>query len=274
MAERDAAWIEREYGTDKWPVFVRLIEEETAAAADGDSASRIFGRVLRRWRYLHAADSLRREQWLFDNRSVHVPLSVAYGAYSQLIVDAVLDACTERTQLVLELGCGPGHNLMNLWLQGGPRRVQYVGAEYTAAGRRAVDLLAALDPELSLHALAFDYHAPDLSTLSGFEHAVVFSAHSIEQIPYVPAALFDEIRGVATSVTALHFEPLGWQTGAGEGSSRAYAEQHDYNRNFVELLRDEERVGRLSIERLEPGVIGEAANSSTLVEWHSLKTPE
>jgi hypothetical protein len=272
---RDAAWIEREYGTEKWPAIVQMIEEEIAAAKPGESPARIVGRFMRRWRYAGRGGSLEQVEAIVDGTRVHVPLSVLFGSYAHLIADAVLDRCTPETDLVLELGAGPGHNLMAVWLRGGPAGATYVSAEFTEAGRRAAELLAALDPALRLRSLPFDYHAPDLSGLSGFRHAVVFTAHSIEQIPHLPAELFGAIRGVAESISAIHFEPVGWQLGAAhtqgrrEGSSRAYAEEHDYNRNFVELLREQERAGTLTIERLQPEVLGEPNNGTTIVEWHS-----
>jgi hypothetical protein len=188
------------------------------------------------------------------------------------VLDAVADACTDETDLVLELGPGWGWAVLSVWMTGGPRRALYVAAEYTEAGRRAAAKLAELDPRLDFRALPFDYHEPRLDGLGAREHAVVFSAHSIEQIPEVKPKLFEAIRGVAERVSCIHFEPVGWQLPgyAGEGSSSAYADQHDYNRNLVECLRAEAAAGRLVIDAVTPDVFGiNPANSTTVIRWHS-----
>ena len=52
------------------------------------------------------------------------------------------------------------------------------------------------------------------------------------------------------------------------GTSRAYAEHHDYNRDLLEVLRAEEAAGGLRIEAIEPDVLGlNPDNATTLVRW-------
>jgi hypothetical protein len=201
-----------------------------------------------------------------------VPLARAAveGALHTLIVDSVIDACTPETTLVLELGSGPGYRVLGTWLAGGPEAL-YVGAEYTAPGRDASELLAARDPQLRFRALPFDYYAPDLTSLGRHRHAVVFTAHSVEQIPSLPASVIDAIRGVADSVTVLHFEPVGWQfNGDTPGSSIAYAERHDYNRNLVDLLLDQEAAGNIEIlTSIRDVMANNPANSTSLIAWRA-----
>jgi hypothetical protein len=147
-----------------------------------------------------------------------------------------------------------------------------VAAEYTAAGRRASAALAELDPRLDFSAIPFDYHEPVLP-VDGHRHAVVYTAHSIEQIPKVRPELIEAIRGVADRVTCLHFEPVGWQVESQEreGSTLAYAEEHDYNRNLVEVLREAEAGGRIAIEILRPELFGiNPRNSTTVIRWTSV----
>ena len=155
----------------------------------------------------------------------------------------------------------------------------YVGAEFTASGCRAATRLAALEPSLRFTSLPFDYRNPGFPVLDGLRHAVVFTAHSIEQIPYVSVDLFAAIRGIAKRTTCLHFEPVGWQvresdgnTGSGQpGSSRAYASGNDYNLNLIEMLRRAENEGILDVDHVSTEVIGvNPSNATSVIRWSSL----
>jgi hypothetical protein len=93
--------------------------------------------------------------------------------------------------------------------------------------------------------------------------------------PEVKPELFEAIRGVAKRVTCIHFEPVGWQIAgyAGQASSSAYAEQHDYNRNLVECLTAEADAGRLVVDYIRPDVFGiNPENSTTIIRWRSGET--
>jgi hypothetical protein len=267
---RDAAWIEREYGREKWPDVQRLIGEAIAAESPDPELSRVLGRVVRHER--HSPDPRETQEAVFGGVHAQVPQSLAYGAQHMFVIDAVAHACTEATELVVELGAGWARYLFALWASGGPADATYVAAEYTEAGRRASELLASVAPRMSFLAVPFDYTRPELGGLPAAEEAVVFSASSVEQVPQVPAELFRSIASIAGRVTALHFEPVGWQLDGTprRSSSRDYAERHDYSRNLVEAVRAAEAEGTVEIETTEPDVIGtNPENSVSLIVWRS-----
>jgi hypothetical protein len=266
---RTPTHVEREYGEEKWPAVERLVEAERWADPDIGMA-RLLGRVARsQWA---RPDPVAMHSFVFDGEMARMPLSGAFGAEQAIVLDLVADACRDETDLVVELGAGWAWHLLTVWATGGPRGATYVAAEYTEAGRRAAAKLAEVDEELDFRAVPFDYREPRLDGLGPRAHAVVFTEHSIEQIPHLTAAVFDAIRGLARTVTCLHFEPVGWQINGrdGAGSSRAVAEQHDYNRNLVEILRAEADAGRLILDFLKPDVIGiNPSNSTSIIRWRS-----
>lgn len=269
---RDSAHVDREYGREKWPAVERMVADEIAAEREPRRLSRVMGRVAR-WQWA-GEDPLAMHDSVAGGLRVQLPRQSAYGAQRYMIMEVLIRACSERTELVVELGSGWGWHVLSLWLGGGPRDALYVGAEYTVPGRRAAAALAAIEPELRFKSLAFDYNssAEGLGELGRRREAVVFTQHSVEQIPQVPTDLIDAIRGVADRVTCVHFEPIGWQLGneGREGSSREYAEQHDYNRNLVEVLRQAEREGRIAIEATAPEIVGvNPGNSTSVIVWHS-----
>jgi hypothetical protein len=262
---RDHAWVDREYGTEKWP----LIRDALAAAPD-DLAARVLATVHRgQW---PGVAPLALREAVIDGRRVQMPHQALLGAFSGLVVGAVLQACRPDTGLVVELGSGWGRNLAQIWLEGGPATADYVAAEYTAAGREATERLADRLPDQRLSTVAFDYHAPDLAGLRREDgHAVVFSVHSLEQIPHVAPALVDEVAALAPAVTVIHVEPVGWQLpGADgrEGTSAEHAAHNDYNRDLIEVLRTAEAAGTITIETTLPEVVGiNPANASSVVVW-------
>ena len=270
---RDADWIEREYGREKWPAVERLIEDEIEGESPDPDLARVLGRVIRRERYSpDPADSI---ETVLSGTSLEVPQSAAFGAQHGLIVDAVANACTPETDLVVELGAGWARYLLSLYAAGGPADATYVAAEFTEAGRRASERLAGLAPDLRFMSMPFDYTDPQLGDLPDAEEAVIFSVSSVEQVPHLPESLFSSLAGIASRVTALHLEPVGWQLDPAprSASSREYAERHDYSRDLVERLRAADAVGVIELGLTLVDVIGtNPQNAVSLVSWTSRRS--
>ena len=264
--KRTREQVQREYGDDKWPAMERLIAAERAADPDA-GFERIVGRVAAsQWQ---AGDPLELRTFVVDGTVTKLPLAGSYGAAQGIVLNCLNEAFTPETDLIVELGAGWGWHILSCYARGGPAGARYVSAEYTEAGRRAASALAELAPELNFEAVPFDYHEPAFDLPRG-RHAVVFTAHSIEQIPHVKPELFEALRGLADRVTCLHFEPVGWQVEgySGEGSSKDYAEGHDYTRNLVPTLTDEAASGRLSIDLIATDVFGiNPNNATTVIRW-------
>src|SRR5207249_3450955 len=118
------------------------------------------GRVARsQWK---SSEPLATRPFVLDGQVGRIPPSGGYGAVQGIVLELVADACRDETGLIIELGSGWGWHILTLWATVGPREATYVGAEYTAAGRRATARLAALDPRLRFRSLWFDYHEPAL----------------------------------------------------------------------------------------------------------------
>jgi hypothetical protein len=199
---------------------------------------------------------------------VTLPRAVLMGGRMALHSHVLMEHCPPGADLVMELGSGWGLNLFDLWLSGGPR-VPYVANEPTLAGRTAAETLAALEPALDFRIRAFDFHAPDYFGLKA-GRALVFSSHAIEQIGELKRDAITGLFDIAPSLTCVHFEPVGWQTGAVSeaGATRARAEEADYNRNLWPLLQGLEAEGEISIRLMVPDIFShKKVNASTLIVW-------
>lgn len=251
----------------------RVIERTCREEAPDPRLARVWALACREdWYQGESPGSL--HEAVVGGRPVSAPLSVAFGGLQNYITEQVLEACQPAPQRIIELGSGWGRNLVSLWLAGGPREAAYVGAEYTSAGRRAAAAMVAIEPDLRFESLAFDYHRPDLSSLEPVSRAVVLTVHSVEQIPSLSSRVIDSVRGLADQVECLHFEPVGWQStmqAVGSEAARDYAEAHDYNRNLLTLLREQEGAGALELLGVETDVIGagKSVNATTLVRWRA-----
>lgn len=242
---RNHQWVDREYGREKWPAMLDRIREHDYALPQA----------------LHRVTVLPDETWqiVLNGYRVDVPASLADAAYRGWIARTVARHAV-GVDAVVELGAGWGRNLFGCWLASGPSSTRYFAAEYTEAGREAASMLARRAPELRFQALDFDYHDPALD-LPRFNKLVVFTAHSVEQIPTLPDTFVHFVRSLADQITVLHFEPVGWQITGGDGT---YAVQNDYNRNLWPLLKKFD-VDGLSAE---VDVIGINPNNPTsLITW-------
>jgi hypothetical protein len=267
---RDATWVEREYGTEKWPRMLQGLEALQQVEAEPLSLARVVGSLTRLELEIGGA-ATRLEDFVADGHRVQFPACSALAAEQSLVVESVLSAVTPRTQAILETGSGWGHNLFRLWLEGGPADVRYVAAEYTEAGRKVAERIGALEPQMRLEARAFDYGHPEHFSLGELTEAVVFSVNSVEQIPYLSREVIDTLSGLADHVRCFHFEPVGWQVNPdSSSSSQEYAERHDYNRNLVSVLREAAAEGRISLEDPHTEVLGvNPDNATTVLAWSS-----
>jgi len=261
---RNAAWIDREYGTEKWPAVLSRIESEVSAGET--ELARVISRV-KRWE-ADTADPQPRSV-VVDGRSMKLPRCFALHGGTGSMTENLI-ALADGADAVIELGSGWGFNLFHLWLNGGPRTARYFALEYTEAGRRCTERLAVLAPTLDIVAQPFDYHAVDLGGLGSIEGRVlVFSCFSIDQIPQLPAAVYRALAAVADRIQGIHFEPAGWQMAeACVGSSAEYAGRHDYNRNLWPLLNQLQAEGVLRIGEVIPEFFGQnPENSASMICW-------
>jgi hypothetical protein len=145
------------------------------------------------------------------------------------ILASFLNEQSDRFDCIVELGSGSGRNMLKLHRLCGRELVLHA-CELTDAGRALTETLRDLAPDIRLQVHPFDYYGPDLSFLTGSENVLLFTVHSIEQIPDLSRSLFDEILLRTASCVVFHFEPVGWQ--------------HDNHLRETRKRRDS-RLGRL-----------------------------
>ena len=265
---RDQSWVNREYGREKWPAVMGRINAEIAGGER--SLSRLVAKVARcEWE----SPALQPITAVSLGERTTLPASLAWHGFYALVADAVIAACRDDTGAVVDLGCGWGRSLFDVWLRGGPRAAGYHALEFTQAGLDCVALLASLEPRMTVVAARFDFQKPDFSSLPrDLAHAVVFTISSVHQVPAIDKEAFRAILTIADRVDCLHFEQIGWQISPGEraAADRDYAVRNDYNRNLWAVLTALKESREIEVVDVQADLFGmQAVYPMSLVHWRS-----
>jgi hypothetical protein len=162
---------------------------------------------------------------------------------------------------IVELGSGVGKNLFRLWLNGGPPRAKYLAFEFTAKGRECASYLASLEPGMQFETRAFDYYAPKIDGFDRNAKTFVFTSYSIEQIPELGTALFEELLAMPGLAKVVHVEPVGWQRPRGLivdevelellGKLERFARASRYNTDLLAVCEGLRAARRIEIEAIK-----------------------
>jgi hypothetical protein len=180
--------------------------------------------------------------------------SILFERTVQRELGKAIDADTVN---IIELGSGYSKNLFGIWLNGGPLNANYLGMEYTAAGRDCSCFLARLEPHIRHKSFEFDYYKPALPVFDRDAKTFVFTCYSIEQITRLGAATFDALLGIPGLYKVVHIEPVGWQRGPRLlpfptepmlwVSTRISARRTRYNTDLLTTVDSLERAGRITL---------------------------
>jgi hypothetical protein len=185
---------------------------------------------------------------------------------------------------IVELGAGWGKNLFNLFKFGAPLNAEYWGLELTGTGRKLMEQVGAeVAPTMKIQSAPFDYYNADFSQFSDSVDTCVFTHHSIEQIPEVPAQLIDRILAIPGFSRCLHFEPCGFQIPSDtwlddlsnkdlmrrvDAGNESFAEKRNQNKNLYPLLREMEKKKKLTIHVVKKYFTSHLINNATtLIVW-------
>jgi SAM-dependent methyltransferase len=190
--------------------------------------------------------------------------------------DFIIDYIDENGpyDCILELGCGYGRALFEIFYGGGPSNIPYFGGELTKSGVAIAQELAALRPDMKATFFAFDHLQPDLGIVPRVDRALVYTMHSIEQVALIDQSFFAVAAGIAKDVTGLHFEPFGYQlgeTGPVTKDHKKFMLERGWNQNFaVALAQAMQRYGLNSdFTVTEQFLPADWQNPTSLTIWRS-----
>lgn len=204
----------------------------------------------------------------FNGNIIILPKHTSYD-FTTLLID-LIDA-TGPYDAIIELGCGYGGNLFEMFYGGGPREAKYIGGEFTKGGIEIAQKLAKKAPKMKTEFFHFNHLEPKLPFKKPFKCAFVFTCHSIEQVMQINENWFDEVVKAGEFVRGAHLEPFGFQlknSGPLSDMHKDFIIQNSWNINFVEVLRQavERKIVKDEQIFLEMGVTPDT-NVGSLAFW-------
>ena len=173
----------------------------------------------------------------FNGNIIILPKHTSYN-FRTLLID-LIDA-TGPYDAIIELGCGYGRNLFEIFYGGGPREAKYIGGEFTKSGIEIAQKLAKKAPKMKTEFFHFNHLEPKLPFKKPFKRAFVFTCHSIEQVMQINENWFDEVVKAGEFVRGAHLEPFGFQlknSGPLSDMHKDFMIQNSWNINFADVLR-------------------------------------
>ncbi len=278
---RDGAFISTKY-ENRWGYvrdFVRWLRDSSVANFESvfNQAQQFTNGV---WDADDPALAAGESAFILNGIEVRMPLMACEYLWRDLVAYEVMRNAGARLDVVAELGSGWSANIFNLWLRGASPGATYYGCEYTVAGREAGLAIAGTRPGTAYIAQAFDWNTADFAFLPAqAKHVLVYSCHSIEQIPELSLDVLRRLlarTAAAATLRGVFIEPVGWQYAelAADSQllrdSRAYVEAQDYNRNLRQILEALVADGLIRIDRVAVNAFGTAINPSTVIHWRRL----
>ena len=204
----------------------------------------------------------------FNGNIIILPKHTSYD-FRTLLID-LIDA-TGPYDAIIELGCGYGRNLFEIFYGGGPRDAKYIGGEFTKSGVEIAQKLAKKAPKMKTEFFHFNHLEPKLPFKKPFKRAFVFTCHSIEQVMQINENWFDEVVKAGEFVRGAHLEPFGFQLKNSGPLSDMHKDsmiQNSWNINFAEVLRQavERKIIKDEQIFLEMGVTPDV-NVGSLAFW-------
>ena len=204
----------------------------------------------------------------FNGNIIILPKHTSYN-FTTLLID-LIDA-TGPYDAIIELGCGYGRNLFEIFYGGGPREAKYIGGEFTKSGIEIAQKLAKKASKMKTEFFHFNHLEPKLPFKKPFKRAFVFTCHSIEQVMQINENWFDEVIKAGEFVRGAHIEPFGFQlknSGPLSDMHKDFMIQNSWNINFAEVLRQalERKIIKDEQIFLEMGVTPDV-NVGSLAFW-------
>lgn len=177
--------------------------------------------------------------------------------------------CAGKPDLVLDLGCGWGHRMVDAYLAGVD--AQFVGGDRSQHTAQIIALLGQLFPKARLGWFGFDFVRPDFSALpQNYGKVCLFTCHAIEQVTNIGRDMFDALfdRFSQALVTGIHLEPLAFQFDPSREDEKKYAIEHRYNSDLLSVLRNHPDIRIKHVEAVAFESFDH--NPTSLVVWERL----
>jgi len=161
------------------------------------------------------------------------------------------------TEAVVELGCGYGSVILSIAEHLQSDEVTFLAAEYTPSGKELTKICA-INQGIKIIVGHCNFMDEELTDLIIPDKSIVFTCVTACTLPKLPDVFIPAIRECNPKVV-IHFEPIYAHHNRStliDMMRRRYVEANDYNRNLLNLLKENESKGRIRILIEDRAVIG------------------
>lgn len=250
--DRTVAQVEKEYNQDKYLRCLEFLKSNPGATCDD----------VRAFELTVATPSICVSQ---KNILYELPAKNIMPVNTMALLDT-LSPLVETADIVVELGCGYGHNLWEL-RKNFPNK-KFFGGEYS---ENAVALSAMLYkdcPNLTVEPFNFyDDTYPILERCAPGKNVLLFTRHAIEQLPTALKVFTTLTKYFDRLQTVVHMEVALENFGESllDLLRKRYVEVNDYNRDIVGLLKSRSDI---TLVRNDPDEFGlNPFNPSSVLVW-------
>lgn len=188
--------------------------------------------------------------------------------YARLLIDVIDKGSYD---CIVELGSGYGKTLIELYYNGAPKTLKYIGAELTDSGCETMRKLFALMPDGIMEARKFDFLDPDFSFLRPYKRVFFFTVYAIQQVQQIPMRLIEAMSAAAETVKTVHIEPFGFQLEPGLGAETIihaeFIRNKGWNLNLGPTLVQAQRDGTIRGMYLAAEILGGGHDPTSLAVW-------
>lgn len=253
--DRTIESVAREYNAEKYPPLLSAWRSGEATSPEELKELQIGTHVDNPTMCVSIGDTL-----------CEMDVKAVFDRFQQLLY-SVLAPEMEHTDVVIELGCGYGYNLWRL--SRSVEDVRFVGGELSAVAVELAQELFADNDRLEVERFNFFDERYDLLDVKD-ERVVVFTAHSIEQLPDAAKVIRTLVSQKANIRTVYHFEPVMELYGESLLGlmRRRYTKLNDYNQNLLSELKSNRRI---EIKSVQGNVLGiNPLNPTSIIAWRPL----
>lgn len=176
-----------------------------------------------------------------------------HRAMDEVVIRATSAHIDPDCDLIVDLGCGWGHRMFDMWCIGIGSRARFIGGDRSEYSRRLVEDISRLFPEMRVDWFPFDFLTPDFRALpQNARNICVFTCCAIEQVQQIGSALFDALseQFPSAKIRGVHLEPIAFQLAENYGPSpnvdverdRRAARRKGYNLDLFAQIRGQPKL--------------------------------
>lgn len=188
----------------------------------------------------------------------------------------VLSLFRDDFDCIIELGAGYGRNLFILDKILNQPKVKYHSAEYTKSGRELSEMLATkFMPKMNFKTHFLDHKEPDFSFLKDSKKALIFSCHSIEQVPKTPNDYYEKLARSGPEITGIHLEPFGFQMEEETDildPHHQFSLERKFNLNLYKTLKNSNKLNIINLHSCKRDIAFTQAEKPTSIAIWDNKT--